>query len=493
MGRRFTGLLLCVMLLVTLLAVPAFAHQQIQVTVDGRTLQFDVPPAILDGRTLVPLKGIFKALGATVQWNAETRTVTGRKGSDLIVMPVDSRYPTVNGSVVELDVPATIVNGRTLVPTRFIAESLGAEVGWNPETRTVIITSAADAPAIPPVLPPVTGSGPLKVVLLVNGTLADQPFFDSAHNGMQLINNQLGAEVSTIEMPDPSQWRSTLQRVSGEDWDIIITGSWEMIEHLKAVAPQFPDQRYILFDAEVDYSSDALENVYSIIYQQNEGAFLAGALAARVTASDMPLANEEKVIGFIGGMDVEIIRDFLVGYIQGARYVDDEVKVRIGYTNSFTDEAAGRFLALSQYQAGADIIFSAAGSAGLGQIDAAKELNRYAIGVDNDQGKQFEQSDPAKANLILTSVLKRIDNTLLQSVEKHLAGTLPYGSAEAWGLAQEAVGLADNAIYQRNMPAAFRLEINRLSEMIATGSIRVDSVYTLSESEYWQLVDSVTP
>ncbi|MDW7672855.1 MAG: BMP family ABC transporter substrate-binding protein [Bacillota bacterium] len=492
MGRRFTGLLLCVMLLVTLLAVPAFAQQQIQVTVDGRTLQFDVPPAILDGRTLVPLKGIFEALGATVQWNAETRTVTGRKGSDLIVLPIDSRYPTVNGSVVELNVPATILNGRTLVPARFIAESLGAEVGWNPETRTVIITSA-EVPAIPPVLPPVTGTEPLKVVLLINGSLSDQPFFDSAVDGMQLIKNQLGAEVNSIEMPDPGQWRSTLQRVSGEDWDIVITGSWQMIEHVEAVAPQFPDKRYILFDAGVDYSTGALENVYSIIYLQNEGAFLAGALAARVTASDLPLANEEKVIGFIGGMDLEVIRDFLVGYIQGARHVDPEVKVRIGYTNSFTDETAGRSLALSQYQAGADIIFSAAGSAGLGQIAAAKELNRYAIGVDNDQGKQFERSDPAKANHILTSVVKRIGNTLLQSVEKHLAGTLPYGSAEAWGLAQEAVGLADNAIYQRNVPAAFRSEINRLAGMIAAGSIRVDSVSTLSEAEYWQLVDSVTP
>jgi basic membrane protein A and related proteins len=207
----------------------------------------------------------------------------------------------------------------------------------------------------------------------------------------------------------------------------------------------------------------------------------------------MPHANSEKIVGFIGGMDIYVIRNFLIGYLEGALYVDPSVKVMVDFTHSFTDEAAGRERAEAQYSWGTDIIFAAAGEAGLGQVEAAKEWERYAIGVDYDQGKSFAQSDSVKANLILTSVILRIDNTLLQSVEKHLAGTLPYGQAEAWGVAHEAIGLADNTFYQRNVPSAIRSEMNRITTLISNGTIRVGNVYTVSETELWQLVENVAP
>lgn len=137
------GLILVIALLLSYLPVSAvFAVSHTTVTVDGRVLQFDVPPTIIDGRTLVPLRAIFEALGAEVEWDGATRTVTGRKDATTIILPIGSRSPTVNGMPVQLDVAGTIIDGRTLVPARFIAESLGAAVDWVADTRTVVIFSA---------------------------------------------------------------------------------------------------------------------------------------------------------------------------------------------------------------------------------------------------------------------------------------------------------------------------------------------------------------
>lgn len=137
--KRKIGLII-IMALIIGLASPIYGvNNDIKVTVDGHELDFDVPPQIIEGRTLVPLREIFEALGSAVQWDAKTKTATGQRGSTVVKLPVGSKEALRNGQKIELDVPATIINGRTLVPARFIAESLGAEVAWDGATRTVII------------------------------------------------------------------------------------------------------------------------------------------------------------------------------------------------------------------------------------------------------------------------------------------------------------------------------------------------------------------
>jgi len=120
---------------------PIVPETPIEVLLDGTALEFDVPPQVTDGRTLVPLRAIFEALGAEVNWNADTQTVTGTRGNTTVVLPIGSTTPTVNGETVPIDVPGTVVNGRTLVPLRFVAESFGVNVNWNAETRVITITS----------------------------------------------------------------------------------------------------------------------------------------------------------------------------------------------------------------------------------------------------------------------------------------------------------------------------------------------------------------
>ena len=113
----------------------------VRVIQDGRIMAFDVPAQIVNGRMLVPLRAIFEELGALVQWDASTKTVTARSGEVTVSLTIGDTSPTVNGQVVAIEQPAIIVDGRTLVPLRFVAEAFGVDVGWDQQARTVYISS----------------------------------------------------------------------------------------------------------------------------------------------------------------------------------------------------------------------------------------------------------------------------------------------------------------------------------------------------------------
>lgn len=132
--------LLLVVLLIFLMSSTVNA-ESIKVFVHNTQLSLPVEPVIVDGRTLVPLRAIFEALGATVEWDQVTKTVTGIQGDKLIRLQIDNKTAHINGHEITLDTPATIINGSTLVPVRFIAETLGAEVNWDNNTRSVLVNS----------------------------------------------------------------------------------------------------------------------------------------------------------------------------------------------------------------------------------------------------------------------------------------------------------------------------------------------------------------
>ena len=333
-----------------------------------------------------------------------------------------------------------------------------------------------------------------RVILLVNGNLGDKSFFDSANAGMERIKKELGCETKVLEMgTDPSKWEPTLTDVSGQNWDLIIVGTWQMTENLQKVAPKFPNKKYIIFDTTVDYTKAKYENVYSVMYSQNEGSYLAGVLAASVTTSKMPKANDKKIIGFLGGQDIDVINDFLVGYIEGAKSVVPDIKVAISYVNDFANPAKGKEMSLAQYDLGADIGFNVAGGSGLGQLDAAKEKDKYAIGVDSDQAMLFKDSDPKKAELTLTSMLKRVDNSLFRAVKLWLEGKLTFGKAETLGLKDDAVGLAENEFYKKNVPQEIQAKVTEAKNKIASGQVKVGTAFGMDKKALEDLKNSVKP
>ena len=212
-------------------------------------------------------------------------------------------------------------------------------------------------------------------------------------------------------------------------------------------------------------------------YKQNEGAFLAGVLAASATKSDMEYANEDNVIGFVGAKDTAaVINDSAVGFIEGAQFVDPDVKVLVSYV----DSATAKELAITQYSNGADVVFVAAGPASVGVIEAAAESKKYCIGVDSDQALAYEGKD--EANFIISSAIKGVGDSIYNAVEKAVDGTLPYGEYQILGIEDGVVGLADNDIYQSVVSDDAKKAVEDAKEKLLAGEVTVDSAYGMDEA-----------
>lgn len=318
---------------------------------------------------------------------------------------------------------------------------------------------------------------PLKVVLFINGVLGDKSFFDSAQRGLDRAKKELGIQAKTIEAGlDNTQWEPALiDAAANEDYDILIVGTFNMAPFLEQIAPQYPDKHFIIFDAPVNYESGCCDNVYSVLYKQNEGAYLAGVYAGAMTTRDLPGMNPESVIGSVGGQEIPIILDFMVGYEQGAKATNPDITVIRQFADSWFDPAKGKELAKAQYSQGADIVFQLAGGTGQGVFEAAAEDGHYAIGVDSDQALIVEEADPDQADRILTSMMKNVDNSLFRAIDLHQKGELKYGEAEALGIAEGGVGLARNKYYDKYTPDDVKKLVDDAQQKILNGEIVVDS------------------
>ncbi|ASA24103.1 BMP family ABC transporter substrate-binding protein [Paenibacillus donghaensis] len=331
----------------------------------------------------------------------------------------------------------------------------------------------------------------LKVVLLIPGTLGDKSFFDAANSGLQKVKAELGAETKVVEMgTDKTKWEPTFNDIAAEDWNVIISGGSEITEMFNLTAEANPDKKFINYDTDIE---EAPANMYNMSYSTNEVSFLAGAVAALATQSDMPNANADNVIGFVGGMDIPGINAFLVGYIQGAQYVDPEVKVAVSYAGDFVNPAKGKELSLIQYNSGVDVIFNVAGGTGLGIFDAAKEKTKYAIGVDSDQGTLIKDTDSQKGDLIVTSAIKKIDSAILGAVKKLQDGTLEMGKRDVLGFVEDGVGIAENDIYKAAFPADLQAKVEEVKQKLINKEITVDNAMGMETSEVEAIRNAVKP
>lgn len=341
---------------------------------------------------------------------------------------------------------------------------------------------------------------PYKAALLLNGTLGDKSFFDSANAGLTALQEELGEDKFTFKVEqmgatsaDESKWEPTLYDYCDDgSYDVIIVGTWQMLEPLTNAANDYPDQKFIYFDEMFDFSAGGEENVYNVMYKQNEVSYLVGAAAAMMTTSEEldKVDPSNKIIGFLGGMENSVIRDFLVGYIQGAKDIDEEIQVALAYVGNFYDSAAGKDMALTQYQNGADVGYNVAGSAGLGQIEAAADSDKYAFGVDSDQAALL----PDYAANIPSSALKNVGNSLIRAIKADMEDSLEYGVLEYLGFAEGGVELVEDAHYEEMLPESIRTKVAELKEQIVNGEITVPTTLgenAISEDDFNALVDSV--
>lgn len=331
-----------------------------------------------------------------------------------------------------------------------------------------------------------TSAEPMKIALLLSGNLGDMSFLDSANEGTKEIADKYGAEVKVIEMgADATKYETNVLDASDAGYDIIIGSGWQLQEPFQNVAQDYPDTKYIIFDAAVDYTKGDYSNVYSITYKANEASYLAGIMAASMSKTG--------TLGFLGGMDGAGINDFLIGYIEGAKSVNPDIKVISGYVGSYSDSPKCKEMALAQYNQGADFVFTAAGASGIGTLEAAKETGKFAIGVDSDQAMLYATSDPAQSELIPASVMKNVNTTLVRAYEKILDGSLTWGKEEQLGLADGAVGLSDNEYYQKLVPEDVKTKITEASDKIANSEITVTSAFGLTTDQVTEIINSVAP
>ena len=326
---------------------------------------------------------------------------------------------------------------------------------------------------------------PLRVVSVVNGTLGDKSFFDSAQRGMEAIADEYDLEIDTVELGiDPANWEPGLLDVmsDADSYDILIAGTFQMISFLAANAHHYPDKLFMFYDAPMPYDDaevcvEGCANVYSMTYAQNEGSFLAGVYAAAMTQSGIEGTNDAPIIGSVGGQQIPVIDDFIVGYEQGACLVNSESQNIVQYAGSWNDPARGKEIALAMYEQDADIVFQIAGGTGVGVFEAAHEQGRFALGVDSDQATIVAETDPDQAERILTSMLKNVDNSIFRAVTKHLEGTLPYGSAENLGIPEGGVGLAKNEFYDAATSEEVKAMVEAAEAAVVNGDIEVQTVF----------------
>jgi len=310
-----------------------------------------------------------------------------------------------------------------------------------------------------------SGSSAAKgsVVNVVNGPLGDAGFFDDAERGMQKLKTQ-GYTTQTIQSDanNPAQWSANLQSVSGNKWDVVIVGTTQMKEPLETAAKKFPNQKYIIYDDQVEAS-----NVASIMYKQNEGSYLAGVLSGLVATNKdkFPMSQGKKIVGLVGGMDIPVINDFVVGFKKGVETVDPSIQVKVSYVGNFTDSNKGYDQAKLMYDQGADVVFQVAGGAGIGVLKAAKDTKHYAIGVDSNQ-------NALQQGYVLASMLKKIGDSLDTAVNDSFAGKLEYGKTTSYGLANKGVALD----YDNNggiVPQDILSKVDEFAQKVVSGEVTV--------------------
>lgn len=314
-----------------------------------------------------------------------------------------------------------------------------------------------------------SADNPLTVALVLHGTLGDKSFLDSAAAGVRRAAEELPVEVTIIEAGlDRSRWEPALADAVDQGFDVVICGTWEMNGFMTDIAPYAPDTRFILFDDSPDFSAGDYGNILAITYKTSTAAYLAGYAAAKV--------SETGKLGEILGVEGTTVVEFAVGFEQGAKAANPDVEVMRAVAGTFTDPAKGKELALAQFAQGADVVFPIAGGTGIGALQAARDEGKLAVGVDSDQAAIFAPTDAAQAEVIFTSVEKKVGDSLFTVLEQTLAGTAPYGSALLLGLADGAVGISKNEYYEATVPADVRAEVDALEAQIVAGEIEVESV-----------------
>ena len=296
----------------------------------------------------------------------------------------------------------------------------------------------------------------IKVGMVADtGGINDESFNQSAWEGLQQAEKELGIEVKVIESKQASEYLGNIETLVDQGMDLVIGVGFTMAEDIKTQAENYPDVNFAIIDETYE---EIPSNVTPILFKANEAAYLTGLIAGKMTQT-----NE---VGFIGGMDNPVVNQFEYGYTAGVVEANDKANVKVQYAGTFSDAAKGKSIANQMYANNIDTILSAAGGTGIGAIESAKEQNKYAIGVDKDQ------SDLAPQN-VLTSALKKVNVGVLETVKAFKDGESIGGEERVYGLKEDGVGIPEST--KNLVPQDVLDYVNTMAEKVKNGEIEVPS------------------
>lgn len=304
-------------------------------------------------------------------------------------------------------------------------------------------------------------------IIFTEAGLGGQSFNDLAFEGVKLAAEELGIKYDYVEPKSVSDEEIVQDEMaaSGEYGIIICVGS-EQVDALTKVAPRYPEQKFALIDATLE-----LDNVACFTSKEQEGSFLAGALAVLIKQEQASeLVGDSKTIGVMCGVDNALLNKFSAGYKAGAMYVDPEYNVLIDYVGGFSDPTTAKNIATIFHDKGADVIFHAAGASGMGMFQAAEEQGFMAIGVN------LNQNDVAP-DYIVASMMKRVDSSAYYAIESAMNGNFEPG-IKVMGVADNGVGL-DMAGSNLVLPDSVMNQLEELKALIASGELVIPA--TLEE------------
>ncbi len=308
---------------------------------------------------------------------------------------------------------------------------------------------------------------PARVGLVFDvGGRGDKSFNDSAYAGLTRARDEYGVHVEVIEPGDGADRESALRIFASRGFDLIVGTGFIFTDDVGLLATEYPALRFACVDYALRTDDDGRvvpppDNLAALKFREEEGSFLVGAIAGRLT--------ETGEVGFVGGVPIPLIHRFEAGYRAGVAHTCPACRVRSNYAGvthtAFKDPGKGKELALAQYRAGADVIYHASGSTGLGVFEAARQTGELAIGVDSDQYHEMPGS-------VLTSMVKRVDNALVTVIGEVVRGEFR-GGVRTFGLAEDGVGYVYDENNRALIPAGVHEEAQALRARIVDGEIDV--------------------
>ncbi|MCD2202539.1 BMP family lipoprotein [Halobacterium sp. KA-6] len=309
-------------------------------------------------------------------------------------------------------------------------------------------------------------------MVYATGGLGDGSFNDQAQSGIQQAAEDFNVDFNESQPDSVSQFSDYQQQYAGStdpNYDLVSCIGFLQADSLSETAANYPEQNFQIVDSTVDEP-----NVGSYVFREHEGSYLVGVLAAHLTSMSFSAGagstqSDSTNVGFVGGRESSLIQKFEAGFKAGVKATNDDIDIQTSYVGSFNDTTAGQEAALSMYNSGSDIVFHAAGNTGTGVFQAAQDEGRFAIGVDRDQSVTKD----SYANVILASMVKRVDTAVYNAVEATVNGNFQGGETTTLGLDDDGVACVYGQQLGSEIPEDVKTAVSDARQSIMDGETSV--------------------